>query len=236
MLIGVDHRGCLAAFESRPDDAAHSMDTDWYAVDRSGHVAQLWSDEAGAVPWEAHRQFWDELYEELAVARIATIVASTPSDRRLVLALDSELRSLSPRKLESQWNGVLRFTSREYLEMFCAEHLHTTARALDGLPDTVAVKDIQKFAFDDYWEAGAIVAAYVVGEGVRPRTIGLFEYACSFSGPYNRTAVPAEPLLLESLPAPLRGKLGALRLAKLDFNATTDFDPDKFLRCHHYGS
>ena len=36
MLLGIDPCGHIAAFESRPDNAAHSMDTDWYAVDRDG--------------------------------------------------------------------------------------------------------------------------------------------------------------------------------------------------------
>jgi hypothetical protein len=33
--------------------AAHSMDTNWYAIDRDGRVAAFWSGESGAVPEQA---------------------------------------------------------------------------------------------------------------------------------------------------------------------------------------
>src|SRR5215475_12558775 len=99
MLIGVDPRGHIAAFEARPDNAAHSMDTDWYAVDRDGHVAQLWSAEEGAVPWQAHRQYWNDLYEELALARIESLLAQPPGKHRRVLRLggrDDRVEALAP--------------------------------------------------------------------------------------------------------------------------------------------
>lgn len=96
------------------------------------------------------------------------------------------------------------------------------------------MKDVPRAGFLDYWDAGAIERAYVMGRRISPRAIGLFEYACGFSGPYRRAAVPAEPALLYSLPEPLRGKLGALRLARLSFHTATDFDPDDLVRCQKY--
>src|SRR5690242_4718432 len=72
MILAVDEQGRIAALETRPANAAHSMDTDWYAVDRNGRVALLKSGEEGSVPYEAHRQYWDELYDDLVIARIAS--------------------------------------------------------------------------------------------------------------------------------------------------------------------
>lgn len=63
------------------------------------------------------------------------------------------------------------------------------------VPRTVAIQGISKTAFDDYWNAGAIGEAYVASRLVAPRTIGLFEYACLFNGPYERVAAPSELLL-----------------------------------------
>jgi hypothetical protein len=50
--------------------AAHSMDTDWYGVDVDGNVARLSSGETGVVPYGAHREVWDRIYERIAAARI----------------------------------------------------------------------------------------------------------------------------------------------------------------------
>jgi hypothetical protein len=235
MLLGVDLRGHIAAFEARPDNAAHSMDTDWYAVDRHGHVAQLSSGEEGAVPWEAHRQYWAELYEDLAIARIEVLLAAAPVEGRQILALGDPAprpRTLSPHELPFLWNGVLRFSDRAYLELFRDEHYPAGWRVIDA--HTVAVTDVPRPGFLDYWDAGAISRAYVTGRQLSPRSIGLFEYACSFSGPYRRTAVPADPMLVEDLPEPLRGKLGALEISKLSFNVATELDPEPMFRCHTY--
>jgi hypothetical protein len=232
VLLGVDERGHIAVFAEQPRGAAHSMDTDWYAVDRNGHVARLSSGEEGAVPWDAHSQYWSDLYEDLAVARVAALAATTGARR--VLALDPAIHAVDIDDLPYEWDGVLHFADRQYLEMFRAEYYHQHWRVIDGLPETVAVKDILNGAFVDYWAAGAIVGAFVTGAEVKPAALGLFEYACGFSGPYQRRAVPPEPIHIDRLPEPLRGKLGQLRLGKLDFNTTTDFDPATFLRCNKY--
>src|SRR5437016_3022820 len=43
--------------------ASHSMDTQWFAVDRDGHVASFYSGEAGAVPKQAQAEgtAWDRV-------------------------------------------------------------------------------------------------------------------------------------------------------------------------------
>lgn len=232
MLLAVDERGHIAAFASQPRSAAHSMDTDWYAVDRQGHVARMQSGEEGAVPWDAHAQYWSELYEDLVVARVAALGATTGPRR--VLALDPEIHAVDPDMLPYEWNGVLQFADHGYLDMFLHEYHHPTWRRMDALPHAIAVKDILHGAFADYWAAGAIVGAYVTGEEVKPDALGLFEFACGFSGPYWRKTVPRSPIHIDSLPEPLRGKLGQLKIGKFDFHSTTDFDPATFLRCNKY--
>ena len=52
--------------------AAHSMDTDWFAVDKDGHVAVFASGEAGAVPVAAGRRVDAHSFELFAVAYVAT--------------------------------------------------------------------------------------------------------------------------------------------------------------------
>jgi hypothetical protein len=289
MILGVDEQGRIAAFEDRPRGAAHSMDTDWYAIDRGGRVARLSSGEEGAVPWSAHRQYWEELYNDVIIARIASTAPGEPfaeqaalervlaasrdpveiglvrailagdepsraiysdwlegqgRDRdgwtpreRTVFALGQGIRKVDPGSLPGQWDGVLRFASRDYLELFREEYYHQGWRELDarlGMADAVAVQDILQYAFDEYWGAGAIVSAYVFERSLEPHVLGLYEYGCSFNGPYHRRAVPRTPLLLDDLPEPLRGRLGGVRLSRVDFNSTTSFDPEDFTDCQRY--
>jgi hypothetical protein len=292
MILGVDEHGRIAVFEDRPAGAAHSMDTDWYAVDRGGRVALLRSGEEGAVPYDAHRQYWAELYDELAVARVVAIASAagepfseraalerlraaardpveialltailagddpsraiysdwleaqgrardgwTPRERT-VFAVGEESRAIDPASLPWEWNGIVRFASREYLELFAAEYYHPEWRELEprlGLPDAVAITAVQQYAFDEYWRAGAIASAYVIEQAALPHHIGLYEYGCSFNGPYLRRAEPRTPLLVEHLPEPLRGAVGGLRMARVDFHVTTSLDPEAFFTCQRYG-
>jgi hypothetical protein len=296
MFLVVDADRRIATFEDRPTCAAHSMDTDWYAVDRDGHVALLESGEEGSVPYVAHRQYWSELFDDLVVARIAASspaepfaeraallrrLASTtepveaqlvtavlagdepsrvvyadwleqqgrsrcdpagggdawPLRQRCVFSVGRELRTIDPDALPAQWDGVVRFANREYLEMFQSEVYHQEWRELDarlGMPDAVAIKDVLRYAFDDYWSAGAIETAYLIEHPVEPQFVGLYEYACRFSGPYARRAVPTEPLLVDQLPEPLRGRLASLALARLSFATSDELDPETFADCQRW--
>lgn len=60
--------------------AAHSMDTDWFAVDGEGHVARCFSDETGPVPDEALRGPWADIWMELAVVGIVGVRDAVPVD------------------------------------------------------------------------------------------------------------------------------------------------------------
>ena len=286
-MIVVDEDGRIAVLEPRPTGAAHSMDTDWYAVDRHGHVARLSSGEEGSVPLTAHRQYWMELYKDLATARLATllpspvfaeeaaleralagssdanerqlltaIIAGDPSSRTAygdwleqqgrdreswrpeakVYVVGRELRQVTFHDLPHQWTGVLRFATREYLELFRAEH-GDKVRSFEGrlaLPDAVAISDLPQYIFADYWAAGAIASAFVLSEEVDPHFVGLYTYSCGFSGPYARDAEPHTPLLVGDLPEPLRSIIGGLRLSGLSFANTPTFDPEDFVACQRY--
>ncbi|MBP6631846.1 MAG: hypothetical protein KA297_20575 [Kofleriaceae bacterium] len=286
-MIVVDEDGRIAVLEPRPTGAAHSMDTDWYAVDRHGHVARLSSGEEGSVPLTAHRQYWMELYKDLATARLATllpspvfaeeaaleralagssdanerqlltaIIAGDPSSRTAygdwleqqgrdreswrpeakVYVVGRELRQVTFHDLPHQWTGVLRFATREYLELFRAEH-GEMARSLEGrlaLPDAVEVSDLPQYILADYWAAGAIASAFVLPERLDPHVVGLYTYSCAFSGPYTRVDEPRTPMLVDALPEPIRSVVGRLRLSGLSFANTPSFDPEELVACQRY--
>lgn len=289
MRLAVDAHGHIALFATVDVPAAHSMDTDWYAVDRSGRVARFSSGEEGGVPVIACREAWDTLYGELVVARIAAAyrggpldepailaaartAASDPVERQLVeqiLAGDEPsrlvysdwleahgrnrewskrgvydvgeyLRAIDPATLPVTWTGVIGFTSADDLALFETEHLHYAVESWQpvdpriGMPHAISVVELYNFAFQDYWSAGAIAAAFVVDRVVSPASIGIYEYGCSFNGPYRRRSIPREPLTLDDLPEPLRGRIGVLVMLRVSFNATDEIDPELQYDCMHW--
>jgi hypothetical protein len=280
-MILADAHGAIAVFDTWPTGAAHSMDTDWYGIDQGGNVARLQSGEEGAVPYAAHRQYWDELYEDLMIARVmarapadpqaapATLRRALAAARdpveiqilgailggdetgreiyadfleqhgralpRSVYVVEHELREIEPSALPHEWSGILRFQNREYLELYRSEYHYDEWRPLVdriGIP-AAAAQRIQQWAFDDYWSAGAITAAYMIERPIEPHLVGLYEYGCSFNGPYDRREVPADPLLLDELPEPLREIFAQLRIP-VRFATTESFDPVVWFDCQLY--
>lgn len=68
--------------------AAHSMDTDWYVVDRDGNVARCDSGEIGHIPETACEVHWQDLYEQLVLVRYLGALRDTAADEseRILLA------------------------------------------------------------------------------------------------------------------------------------------------------
>src|SRR5947209_1888144 len=85
--------------------AAHSMDTDWYAVDRDGHVALFNSGEAGAVPDFAHTE------NETPREELAKVLPEAPFRLRDWLGEDGEEqhRELPPRRSKKGLGPTILF-------------------------------------------------------------------------------------------------------------------------------
>ena len=179
-MFAVDRLGRIAFLAARPSFAAHSMDTDWYAVDRQGHVSKWSSGEEGAVPYAAYQQPWDELSVELAMHHAASASdpssTSTPSDpqQRRIISLDRKARVIGVRELPGSWSGVIQFENAEYQAMFQAEYAYWVERPLIGAPCALQVRHLLTEAFDEYWSAGAIRAACVLPALVTPHALGLY--------------------------------------------------------------
>lgn len=237
-MFAVDIHGRIAVLHPRPAFAAHSMDTDWYGVDRQGRVGLWRSNEEGAVPYLAHRQPWDELCIDLAVAYALSLPperssSSSKSEPGRLLVVDHRARIVGLRELPASWTGVLQFTCAEYLEMFQADWAHCVERTLTTAEHALEVRHMFPEAFYEYWNAGAIRVACAFPSIITPSALGFYEYACGFSGPYARRAVPKHHLLVGDLPPALRELLSALQLG-LDFDSTDSFDPLSKLDCQTY--
>jgi uncharacterized protein (TIGR02996 family) len=288
-VILVDLHGRLAV-TTLAVPAAHSMDTTWYAVDAGGKVATCSSGEEGAVPYTAHRAYWETFLPELFVARLASASpadplseahalhralarATDPAETGLVRAIldgdaasrlvyadwleshgraadgtragsvfrfDGALRAIDPAALPAEeWPGILVFSDADFLtwfrESFCAGS--TDWQPLDpalGLANAVSAY-IPTYAFQSYWSETAIVTAYWINPyEVKPSDLGLYEYDCSFSGPYHRNEVPRRPLLVGDLPDSLRSRLAMLRIPQ-SFDSLPMFEPHRFADCQDYG-
>lgn len=246
MQLIVDSSGHVAVFWQPESErvtpeypAAHSMDTTWYVVDNSGHVAVFSSDEEGAVPMAAHRQYWEELVEDICLYRALKAVPMQ-KDRQILLQSDFEegtVRAISYSDLPPSWDGVLVFEDREFLQMFRDEFYHAEYQRIDPeiAGHAVKVGDVSPIGFQDYWDAEAIVSAiYLPHVRASPAMLGLYAYDCGFSGPYQREELPCAPIKLDDLPMKFRDKLARLRVA-FQFADTTTVDPDKVAECYHYG-
>lgn len=269
--------------------AAHSMDTDWYAVDRDGRVARCDSGEVGPVPAGAPAVDWSTIAEDFGVLRVVRALRGGPLDEQVVIAnmfaasTDEHERALlaqiargdeharaiyadlreargepragwSPREravyvvgedfaripydaMPERWRGVMVFTSAAHREALRAEATMTSARDVDprmGVRDAIFVGFMNRITFERLWMRGAIALVCVLDEPA-PREVGLFEYQHDWGyGPYQRDGVPAAPVSLADLPAPLRERLGRLRLP-VDFEADAAFDPADHVPCLRHG-
>ncbi len=160
---------------------------------------------------------------------------------RAVYEVGKIIRPIPPASLPQMWSGVVVFASADYREMFRTQHLDHAAerwREVDpqlGIAHAIAVEDLQRYAFDDFWDAGAIRAAFLVEQHLEPHFVGLYEFGCSYSGPYRLRAKPREPLLLAELPEPVRGQLGALEMPRTSFDTADEIDPERHFDCQVYG-
>ncbi len=192
--------------------AAHSMDTEWFAIDEHGRVARFDTGEDGAFPVAAAVGMspadasFDEL--ELDMARALRIIASgvelrgeegyPPAPGRTLVALEPGADGLEgwPEgfELRSRAGEAPRLLlSREPLSRERAAEL----RGRPGVRWTISV--------DDMYE--------LVSE--RELDDGLFQFARDHGddpGRYTCARAPASPMLLDEIAEPARSAIARLRL------------------------
>ncbi len=80
--------------------AAHSMDSDWFAVDEDGHVAEFESGEAGAVP----RAFLDGVGVQYSASQLYQLIAEDPASE-VPLLLDGFAHDPDGKVWKLPWPG-----------------------------------------------------------------------------------------------------------------------------------
>lgn len=217
--------------------AAHSMDTDWFAVDRDGRVALFDSGENGAVADGSAR-----LDHGLSLDQFAPHAPGSVA----VDDVDGLYATASPGHEFEYPRGQGR--------------LVTFVRSLDAVADSLASGDAVALAggkrpavawvregrdaLDRLHRARECRRCLLVehaartSDGREPGDVGVYRYAhapdAGTPQPYTRVQRPSRPLHLDALPAPLRAKVGAVRFADVSFEADARVQPFEHAPSHAY--
>ena len=219
--------------------AAHSMDTDWYAVDADGHVAIFSTGEEGAVPESAGN-------DQFSTRDLLDALPDVPYRLMDWLGEDSQEHHLElpSRKRKKGMGTVLLFLGsidplREKLDPYRVDH----APAIEGV--AVLFRDLPVETAWALHEAGACLGCFPWGtdeyyglDDDRPRRLGIFRYDHDDSGlarPYERGRPPDRPIKVDQLPPDLRAIVGRLRLEGVRFAEAEKIQPVGLVPCASRG-
>ena len=227
--------------------AAHSMDTDWYAVDRDGHVALFESGEAGAVPSPAGIEGEHTLLERFARAARWSLADYQPTTggpeapAEQHKAVEGRLRA-KPADDEFDWDSswtLMFLESEEPVRDQIARGVAIAAPATEGV--AVIVKNLTRPLADRLHRAGACLGCfgpYTFDE--LPELLGLYtyEHSCEnwISGPYERRGNPTRPLRADQLPLDSRALVEGMRFASLSFAEAEQIQPVDHAECDSWES
>jgi hypothetical protein len=233
----------------RPDPdfpAAHSMDTTWFAVDRDGHVACLWSWESGAVPEAACQEPGEgaRLLEEFRAASELRTEVVHALDGMLIPGLEPNGQHFwVPGRAASDARDILMFLAdldpvQEELAADLAVALPSRGVA------AVRFKVLTAATSARLHESGACLSCFtskrVMNDDWSPAPLGFYSYSHSsltenwLSGPYGLLLRPRDPVRVEQLPAALREAAEQVRLDGIRFDETPRLQPIDFARCQSW--
>ena len=207
--------------ENMRDDfpAAHSMDTDWFAVDRDGHVAICVAGEPGPVPVTVERErdtyaALDQLFLGSGPALLGQHYAGERSPYSVAMLLPHDLD-----------------LSRIARECLRSEPLSTGL----GLVAPVAVHGMPREAYQALHDSGACRGCTVLtDERLSARPLGLYCYDANDqyqNGPYERVVVPARPIRFADLPPQTRALIDPVFLRDVSFDGAPVLQPLEHVPC-----
>jgi hypothetical protein len=240
--------------------AAHSMDTDWFAVDRYGFVATFSSGEAGAVPSgvapDSHYQLLDDL--KAAVTPVDPVYdldaligpdggaeghhirVPEPGSRGGALAFADYLSRLLAARPEPGTGPVLMFLSST--DPVLAEIAQGLARTVPSRPAiAVLFNDLPVATARRVHAAGACLGCFRDYEYDQlPSQLGLYRYdhpdELYIPEPYRRHGRPLQLLHVDQLPAALRDTLMRVRFDAIGFDDEESIQPIEHFPCATWNS
>lgn len=202
--------------------AAHSMDTEWFAVDEAGRVALFRSREDGAVPDNAafgmnpgESSFDERLLEAFLVGRLLGRGLGPEPVASLTLPFPDRVVVVAER-LEAYADLV------DAGELEIAREREPAVLLTRGEPDEQRLRELAgRAGFRGFIPSGDLRDAL---SSNKPQD-GLLRFQHPDGDDpdlYSREPMPAEPLRPEDLPASIRDVIGRLRIP-IDFVAVEDF-------------
>jgi hypothetical protein len=219
--------------------AAHSADTQWFAVDRDGHVASFYSREAGAVPVVAVLSDSDIL--------LAYSIQDLPKTGQVIYDLrgrrEPSEREEGPHFWMADHPVLLFLSSLEPLREVIASGRAIEVPATEGKAVVVhnpTEEELHQFeALPEFLDGFALFGFGEEGERSLARS-GFYVYNHLtenwISGPYGREMIPAQPLHVDQLPPALRRYVARLRLENVRFADTPHIQPLEHTECESWES
>jgi hypothetical protein len=211
--------------------AAHSMDTDWFAVDADGNVGIFSSSEDGAVPSVVRGEFGIELFiERLPKDDRGILVSSTEGS---LAAKDANLECLWK---EIHWGGtiydiLLVLKTPESIELFRPHVL----LQFSGSETVIYVQECEARQVRALVESGEIL------KGINSfsllnnaHLLGVFPFKHDIDGipaPYQKKSEPPKPLKIHELPSFLQPEVNQVRFDLIRFTEVTEIQPIEHLDC-----
>jgi hypothetical protein len=230
--------------------AAHSMDTNWFAVDADGNIGYFDSGEGGAVP-TSYQSSEIEYYSDIFLA-----IAENHPDRIVQLKASGNViaKSLTMVKLQenigyahkyseaksSTYDLLLLLSNRDAISLLAREALMEDAYILSFAGDPIVVflnycyiSPLQKL----------IASKQILGGRELDNNdyflslLGFFSYSVpeQYPYPYQRLGKPASPIMLEDLPEFLKDKIHWNRLDMLRFSEQRKIQPIEHMSCYTWG-
>jgi hypothetical protein len=204
--------------------AAHSMDTEWFAVDAEGRVAMFDTDEPGPMPEEA--------FGGQGIAwEILPTLSEVPYDLSgLDLVADGQLIGASGEMLvttpQGTISGLFWLAGEGYERVQPLERLYRLKG--DG-GQLLVLGDLPAETLGLLRRDGLFNRGWIVHELDMSR-FGFFTYR--FREPYERTAAPGRPITIDRLPATLGEEMRQLTLSDVSFPRDASIEPRLFVSCN----
>jgi hypothetical protein len=244
--------------------AAHSMDTNWFAVDADGNIGYFGSGEGGAVP-ESHQSAEIEYSEDLFAA-----MARNNPDRIVRLNASGNIlaKSLTMKKLQKEINSWLSFHATEQdrysdnqtddnkpliydlflllsnpnialqLEIEALKDEDAYILCFTGEPTVVFVSHCYIATLQKLIEAKQVLGGNELNDSdYLLSQLGFFCYHTGSQAPvpYKRAGKPVSPLKLENLPEYIRDKIHWNSLDMLKFSENRKIEPIEQMQCDTWG-
>ena len=230
--------------------AAHSMDTEWFAVDANGHIALFDSGEGGAVPKSTDSIFrsatgdgFDILLGEIAKeCEHRTIEVNTSGEQLIAELTPARLKEFSRSGNELMlYDMLLMLESDRVIQQLGIEQIAGSyIIRFAGEQPIVYVNRCLRTKLSELIQSERVIAGKsLYGDYDRPivALFGCFEYRHDSHAliPYDRSRVPQFPFRLEDLPDRLQELITLNWFDRVKFAESELVQPIEHTPCDAWG-